>query len=86
MIVMNSCVALAVRRFLRRLLDAGLLSYYKFRTEPGSKQNALVPEALTQFSAYDLPEVQQDFVHSEDNVESVSLYRWHHLRGLCLVD
>lgn len=55
------------------IVDAGLLSYYKFRTEPGNKQNALVPEALTQFSAYDLPEVQQDFVHSEDNVESVSL-------------
>ncbi|AEG11507.1 heavy metal translocating P-type ATPase [Shewanella baltica OS183] len=55
------------------IVDAGLLSYYKFRTEPGSKQNALVPEALTQFSAYDLPEVQQDFVHSEDNIESVSL-------------
>ncbi|PIW60643.1 heavy metal translocating P-type ATPase metal-binding domain-containing protein [Shewanella sp. CG12_big_fil_rev_8_21_14_0_65_47_15] len=55
------------------IVDAGLLSYYKFRTEPGSKQNALVPEALTQFSAYDLPEVQQDFVHSENNIESVSL-------------
>ncbi|MCS6190572.1 heavy metal translocating P-type ATPase [Shewanella baltica] len=55
------------------IVDAGLLSYYKFRTEPGSKQNALVPQALTQFSAYDLPEVQQDFVHSEDNIESVSL-------------
>ncbi|WP_300482498.1 heavy metal translocating P-type ATPase metal-binding domain-containing protein [Shewanella sp.] len=55
------------------IVDAGLLSYYKFRTEPGSKQNALVPEVLTQFSAYDLPEVQQDFVHSEDNIESVSL-------------
>ncbi|MGR3970132.1 heavy metal translocating P-type ATPase [Shewanella sp. 1180_01] len=55
------------------IVDAGLLSYYKFRTEPGSKQNALVPEAITQFSAYDLPEVQQDFVHSEDNIESVSL-------------
>ena len=55
------------------IVDAGLLSYYKFRTEPGSKQNALVPETLTQFSAYDLPEVQQDFVHSVDNIESVSL-------------
>lgn len=55
------------------ITDAGLLSYYKFRTEPGSKQTALVPEALNQFSAYDLPEVQQDFVHSVDNNESVSL-------------
>ncbi|AAN55393.1 cadmium-translocating P-type ATPase [Shewanella oneidensis MR-1] len=55
------------------IVDAGLLSYYKFRTEPGNKQTALVPEALNQFSAYDLPEVQQDFVHSEDNSDSVSL-------------
>lgn len=55
------------------IVDAGLLSYYKFRTEPGSKQTALVPEELTQFSAYDLPEVQQDFVHAQDNLQSVSL-------------
>ncbi|MCH1930984.1 cadmium-translocating P-type ATPase [Shewanella sp. A25] len=55
------------------IVDAGLLSYYKFRTEPGSKQTALVPEALNAFSAYDLPEVQQDFVHSKDHSDSVSL-------------
>ncbi len=55
------------------IVDAGLLSYYKFRTEPGSKQTALVPEALNAFSAYDLAEVQQDFVHSEDNIDSISL-------------
>lgn len=55
------------------IVDAGLLSYYKFRTEPGNKQTALVPDVLNQFSAYDLPEVQQDFVHSEENIESVSL-------------
>ncbi|MGL5360401.1 MAG: heavy metal translocating P-type ATPase metal-binding domain-containing protein, partial [Shewanella sp.] len=55
------------------IVDAGLLSYYKFRTEPGSKQTALVPEELSQFCAYDLPEVQQDFVHTKDNVQSVSL-------------
>lgn len=55
------------------IVDAGLLSYYKFRTEPGSKQTALVPDELNQFSAYDLPEVQQDFVHSEENSDSVSL-------------
>ncbi|QYJ80456.1 heavy metal translocating P-type ATPase [Shewanella acanthi] len=55
------------------IVDAGLLSYYKFRTEPGSKQTALVPDALNAFSAYDLPEVQQDFVHSKDSIDSVSL-------------
>lgn len=55
------------------IVDAGLLSYYKFRTEPGNKQTALVPDELNQFSAYDLPEVQQDFVHSVENSDSVSL-------------
>ncbi|TVL33931.1 heavy metal translocating P-type ATPase [Shewanella xiamenensis] len=55
------------------IVDAGLLSYYKFRTEPGNKQTALVPDELNQFSAYDLPEVQQDFVHSVEYSDSVSL-------------
>lgn len=55
------------------IVDAGLISYYKFRTEPGNRQTALVPSELTQFSAYDLPEVQQDFVHSKENIQSVSL-------------
>jgi len=32
-----------------------------------------VPDELNQFSAYDLPEVQQDFVHSVENSDSVSL-------------
>ncbi|MCE9687361.1 heavy metal translocating P-type ATPase metal-binding domain-containing protein [Shewanella sp. AS16] len=55
------------------ILDAGLTSYYKFRTEPGARQTALVPDALNAFSGYDLPEVQQDFVHSEAGMDSVSL-------------
>uniref|UniRef100_UPI003D0CFBBA heavy metal translocating P-type ATPase metal-binding domain-containing protein n=1 Tax=Shewanella sp. TaxID=50422 RepID=UPI003D0CFBBA len=45
------------------IIDAGLTNYYKYRTEPGSKQTALVPEELSSFSAFDLEEVQQDFVH-----------------------
>ena len=55
------------------IIDAGLTNYYKYRTEPGSKQNALVPEQLSSFSAFDLPEVQQDFVHQSSNISSVSL-------------
>jgi len=55
------------------ILEAGLSNYYKYRTEPGSKQTALVPEELTAYSAFDLPEVQQDFVHSESDVSRVSL-------------
>ncbi|MCL1137320.1 heavy metal translocating P-type ATPase [Shewanella pneumatophori] len=55
------------------IIDAGLTNYYKFRTEPGSKQTALVPEELSNFSAYDLPEVQQDFIQQRDSLSEVSL-------------
>ncbi|ABM00002.1 heavy metal translocating P-type ATPase metal-binding domain-containing protein [Shewanella amazonensis] len=55
------------------IVDAGLLSYYKYRTEPGSRQTALIPESLNHFSAYDLPEVQQDFVQERDGREEVTL-------------
>ncbi|WP_108946532.1 heavy metal translocating P-type ATPase [Shewanella halifaxensis] len=55
------------------IIDAGLTNYYKFRTEPGSKQTALVPEELSNFSAYDLPEVQQDFIQLRDALSEVSL-------------
>ncbi|WOT03620.1 heavy metal translocating P-type ATPase [Shewanella youngdeokensis] len=55
------------------IIDAGLINYYKFRTEPGNKQNALVPEQLSAVSAYDLPEVQQDFIHQSGELKEVSL-------------
>ncbi|MEZ9138815.1 heavy metal translocating P-type ATPase [Shewanella sp. 10N.286.52.E4] len=55
------------------IIDSGLSSYYQFRSEPGSKQTALVPSELAQFSAYDLPEIQQDLVHSKDNQNTLSV-------------
>ncbi|QQX82377.1 cadmium-translocating P-type ATPase [Shewanella sp. KX20019] len=55
------------------IIDAGLTNYYKFRTEPGNKQTALVPEELNSVSAYDIPEVQQDFIHQRDDLNEVSL-------------
>ncbi|MGB0895626.1 MAG: heavy metal translocating P-type ATPase metal-binding domain-containing protein, partial [Parashewanella sp.] len=55
------------------IMDAGLKNYYKFRTEVGTKQSTLVPEELNQFSAYDLEEVQQDFIHSRASTTEVSL-------------
>ncbi|WP_028772233.1 heavy metal translocating P-type ATPase [Shewanella waksmanii] len=55
------------------IIDSGLTNYYKYRTEPGSKQTALVPEELNHYSAFDLPEVQQDFVHQQDQLSSTSL-------------
>ncbi len=55
------------------IMDAGLKNYYKFRTEPGTKQSEIVPEQLNSFSAYDLAEVQQDFVYQESDISNVSL-------------
>ncbi|MGX9462510.1 heavy metal translocating P-type ATPase [Shewanella sp. A14] len=55
------------------IMDAGLSSYYQYRSEPGKRQTALVPEQLSQYSAYDLPEVQQDFVHKQGAIDSTSL-------------
>jgi Cu2+-exporting ATPase len=57
----------------KAIIDAGLSNYYKFRTEMGSKQTALVPDALSTFSAFDLPEIQQDFVYNQSDISSVSL-------------
>ncbi|QYK03093.1 heavy metal translocating P-type ATPase [Shewanella psychrotolerans] len=55
------------------IIDAGLTNYYKYRTELGSKQTALVPDELTTYSAFDLKEVQQDFVHTSNETCDVSL-------------
>jgi Cu2+-exporting ATPase len=55
------------------IVDAGLLSYYQFRSEPGKRQSALVPAQLAQFTAYDLPEVQQDFVYLQDSYSTTSI-------------
>ncbi|MBW8185525.1 heavy metal translocating P-type ATPase [Shewanella nanhaiensis] len=55
------------------IIDAGLTNYYKFRTESGSKQTALVPNELSTFCAFDLPEVQQDFVYNKSDTSTVSL-------------
>ena len=55
------------------IMDAGLKNYYKFRTEPGTKQSEIVPEQLNSFSAYDLEEVQKDFVYQESDISNVSL-------------
>ena len=55
------------------IIDSGLSNYYRYRSEPGNKQSALVPNALNQFSAYDLPEVQQDLVHRQGELDSISL-------------
>lgn len=55
------------------IINAGLSNYYKFRTEMGNKQTALVPDELSSFSAFDLAEIQQDFVYKKSDISSVSL-------------
>ncbi|MFC3185606.1 heavy metal translocating P-type ATPase [Shewanella intestini] len=55
------------------IVDADLVSYYQFRTEPGQKGSSLIPEQLQQYSAYDLVEVQQDFVYNQGDTKTISL-------------
>ncbi|NRD74065.1 cadmium-translocating P-type ATPase [Shewanella sp. VB17] len=55
------------------IIDAGLSDYYQYRTETGSKKTALIPDELSSFSAFDLPEIQQDFVYNHNDISSVSL-------------
>lgn len=55
------------------IIDAKLTSYYDYRTEFGSQQDKLIPSQLNCFSAYDIDEIQQDFIYQEDNISSLSL-------------
>ncbi|WP_298774247.1 heavy metal translocating P-type ATPase [uncultured Shewanella sp.] len=55
------------------IVDAGLLNYYQFRTKLGTSQQSLIPTELAQFSAYDLEEVQEEFVYQQNQLKQVSL-------------
>ncbi|WP_028112929.1 heavy metal translocating P-type ATPase [Ferrimonas kyonanensis] len=60
------CAAVA-----QTICDAGLGDYYRYRTETGSKQN--LDAIMAQLDAYDLDEVQRDFVASDGKLNSVVL-------------
>ncbi|SDJ27592.1 Cu2+-exporting ATPase [Ferrimonas sediminum] len=60
------CAAVA-----QTICDAGLGDYYRYRTETGSKQN--LDAIMAQLDAYDLDEVQRDFVASDGKFNSVVL-------------
>lgn len=53
--------------------EAGLQSYYQYRAKPGVRQDQLIPAELAHYNAFDLEEVQQDFVHHDDSYNRVSL-------------
>jgi len=55
------------------IVDNGLSSYYKHRSEPGSQGVAIVPSELQEILAYDLNEIEQDFVFIQDNHKEVLL-------------
>lgn len=60
------CAAVATAIF-----DAGLDDYYQYRTEKGKKQN--LDTIMAQLDAFDLEEVQQDFVASQGKHKSIIL-------------
>lgn len=47
------------------IVDSGLTSYYQYRTTPASRSE-LVPDELKNLQHYDLPEVQAEFVHQNN--------------------
>ncbi|TKB50452.1 cadmium-translocating P-type ATPase [Ferrimonas sediminicola] len=60
------CAAVA-----QTICDAGLGDYYRYRTESGSKQS--LDAIMAQLDAYDLEEVQREFVAREGGLNSVVL-------------
>ncbi len=55
------------------IVDSGLMSYYKHRTEPAKKAESLVPKELEALSNYDVAEIQSDFVTQNKNLSEVLL-------------
>ncbi|MBY6185510.1 cadmium-translocating P-type ATPase [Marinobacter hydrocarbonoclasticus] len=53
------------------IVAAGLSDYYRYRTEKGQQQD--IPEALASLVAYDLDEVQQEFVAARGDLKEVLL-------------
>ncbi|GLS84575.1 heavy metal translocating P-type ATPase [Paraferrimonas haliotis] len=57
----------------KAILDAGLTNYYKFRTKQGARQADLVPEQLKRFEAFDIDDVQQEFVEVDGELTSATI-------------
>lgn len=54
------------------IVDNGLVDYYKFRTEPANKGEALVPEQLSKHKLLDDEALQNEFIHQDgDTKESI---------------
>lgn len=58
----------------KAIVDGGLSSFYKHRTETSPTARAAVPEVLKELTLYDKPELQRVFVSTDDkNIKQASL-------------
>lgn len=58
----------------KAIVDGGLSSFYKHRTETSLTARAAVPEVLQELTLYDKPELQRAFVSTDDkNIKQASL-------------
>jgi len=55
------------------IVDSGLTSYYKHRTQDGVQVDEIIPQQLQQILAYDHDEIASEFVHCQDNLNEVIL-------------
>jgi len=55
------------------IVDNGLVSYYRLRSEKGAQASGLVPEQLNELYSYDIKEIQQEFVDVTDQLSEVTL-------------
>lgn len=56
------------------IVDGGLTSFYKFRTDTSPTARAAIPEVLQELTLYDKPELQKTFVSSDEkNIKQASL-------------
>jgi Cu2+-exporting ATPase len=58
----------------KAIVDGGLSSFYKFRTDASPTVRAAVPDVLQQLTLYDKPELQKNFVSTDEkNIKQASL-------------
>jgi Cu2+-exporting ATPase len=58
----------------KAIVDGGLTSFYKYRTDTSPTARAAVPEVLQELTLYDKPELQRTFVSTDEkNIKQASL-------------
>ena len=55
------------------IVDNGLEDYYRFRTDVAAKGDRYLDETLNQLTVYDQPDIQDEFVHRQEDVNHIQL-------------